>query len=135
MTPTTIADACRALQLAKAAENAATANRLHAEQDLLALVGILPAEGTTRREDGGYVAVIQSSIRRNVDSEKLAEIAAQIPEEIGKRLIRWKPELETRELRFVQSNEPQIYAIVAQAIEAKPAKPSVRVELAKQAAA
>ncbi len=128
-----LALACAALEVAKAQEYEATVARLAAENAVLALCGDLPPEGTTRREDGGFIAVVQTSIRRNVDAEKLREIAAHIPEAIGKRLIRWKPELETRELRYIQANEPEIYSVVAAAIEAKPAKPSVKIERAKEA--
>lgn len=128
LTPRSLAEACAALEGAKQVEAEATARRLAAENQVLAFIGQLPAEGTTRSEDAGYIAVIQTSVRRSVDADKLADIAPAIPEAIGKRLIRWKPELVTRELRYVQDNEPEIYALVAQAIEAKPAKPHVKIE-------
>lgn len=116
------------LDAAKVAEAEATARRNAAENAVLALAGDLPNEGTHRLSGGGITAVIQTSIRRTVDADKLAEIAPQIPEAIGKRLFRWKPELETRELRYLEANEPQLYGIVAAAITAKPAKPSIRLE-------
>ncbi len=53
---------------------------------------------------------------------------ANIPEVIAKRLFRWKPELDLKELRYLQSNEVDLYGIVAQAITMKPAKPSITVE-------
>lgn len=116
------------LEAAKAAETEATLRRNKAENAVLALAGELPKEGTHRLPAGNLVAVIQTSIRRTVDADKLSEIAPQIPEAIGKRLFRWKPELETRELRYLEANEPQLYSIVAAAITAKPAKPSIRLE-------
>lgn len=128
----TLSDALTNLSAAKDVEAAATAARLKAEAELLAIVGELPTEGTTRQTDGSLVAVIRTSLRRSVDATALTRIAPQIPEAIGKRLIRWKPELDTKELRYVQNNEPQVYALLAEAIEVKPAKPSITLEVAKQ---
>lgn len=132
-TPVTLSQACAELDAAKLTEHEATLARLAAEIAVLALTGELNPEGTQKFEDGGgWIATIQTSVRRAVDADKLAAIATKIPEAIGKRLIRWKPELDTRELRYVQANEPELYAIVATAIEAKPAKPQVKVERVKE---
>lgn len=135
MTESPIADAIRALNAAKAIEAEATQARLRAENALLAVAGTLPLEGTTRFHGGGLTAVVQTSIRRSVDADKLREIAGQIPEAIGARLIRWKPELVISELRYIEGNESELYTLVARAIEAKPAKPSIRIEAAKAAEA
>lgn len=133
-TQSKLARALAALEAAKAREAEATLARVSAENRVLDMLGDLPQEGTTRHEDGGYIAVVTTSIRRAVDADKLAGIATQIPEAIGKRLIRWKPELVMRELRYLQENEPELYGVVAAAIEAKPAKPSIRIEHTKEAA-
>lgn len=135
MNATPLSAALHSLAETRAVEAEAVQARLRAENALLAIVGELPSEGTRRFEDGELVAVVTASITRKVDSDKLTAIAPQIPEAIGKRLIRWKPELVTTELRYLQANEPELYGIVAQAIEAKPAKPSIRVEAVKQAEA
>lgn len=131
---TPLQQACEKLAALKLAEHEANLARLAAENEVLALVGQLPDEGTSHHDAPGWRATVTTSIRRSVDTDKLTEIAAQIPDAIGKRLIKWKPELVTRELRFVQNNEPELYSVIAQAIEAKPAKPSVRVERVEEAA-
>lgn len=123
----TLREACAALLRAKEAEARARDARLEAEDILLDLIGELPPEGSNRREDGPFVAVITKTIRRTFDEAKLREISHQIPDEIGRRLVRWKPEINVRELKYVRDNEPELYAVVAQAVEAKPAKPSVAV--------
>lgn len=128
----TLTHALHLLDNARAAEAQATTERLLAEKTLLAIVGELPTEGTTRHSDGELVAVIQTGVRRKVDADKLAEIAGQIPEAIGKRLLRWKPELVTAELRYVQNNEPDIYRALSEAITVTPSKPAIRIEAAKQ---
>jgi hypothetical protein len=123
-----IFDAVEELAAARVAEDAANARRLRAEAAVLVCLGKLPEEGTHKEQLGPWQLVITTSIRRTVDAEALAAIAPRIPEAIGRRLIRWKPDLQMRELRYVQSNEPEIYALLAQVITAKPAKPSIKLE-------
>lgn len=123
-----IFDAIEELSAAREAEDAANARRLRAEEAVLACLGELPDEGTHKEQLGPWQLSVTTSIRRTVDAEALAAIAAKIPEAIGKRLIRWKPDLQVRELRYVQSNEPEIYALLAQVITAKPAKSSIKLE-------
>lgn len=123
-----IFDAVEELAAARVAEDAANVRRLRAEEAVLECLGNLPEEGTRKEQLGPWQLSVTTSIRRTVDAEALAAIAPKIPEAIGKRLIRWKPDLQMRELRYVQSNEPEIYAVLAQIITAKPAKPSVKLE-------
>ena len=113
---------------AKATEQEANARRIEAERELLALVGEMDAEGTTKVDAGLYAVTIRCSLNRTIDKDALTRIADRIPEAIGKRLIRWKPEVDLRELRYLQSNEPDMYGIASEAIVTKAAKPSVSVE-------
>ena len=126
--PSPIDTAAAALLAAKEAERAATEARIDAEQALIALAGDLKAEGASTLLSDAFKVTITTKITRSVDQAKLAEVASQVPAEFGKRLIRWKPDLVLTELRYIEANEPQLYAIVAQAITAKPAKPAVEVK-------
>lgn len=130
--PSAIERAAQQLLTLKTAEQAASKARLDAETALLDLLkssAPMPAEGTTHVEDGPVKITVRCSINRTIDRDQLCQIANDIPEATGKRLFKWKPELDLKELRYVESNEPQIYALVATAITAKPAKPSISVEL------
>lgn len=118
------------LSAAKDAEAAANKARLDAEAKLLALVGQLPDEGTTRHQAGPLCAVIRTSMTRKVDADALIALADAIPEAIAKRLFKWAPSVDLKELRYVQSNEPDLYQVIAPAITSKPAKPSISIELA-----
>lgn len=120
--------AAEALIQAKAAEQQAQQARLVAELEVLDLLGEIDGEGTTKFEAGNYKLTVRTSMNRTVDKDELARIAPQVPEAIAKRLFRWKPELDLKELRFVQSNEPELYGLIAQAITMKSAKPSITVE-------
>ncbi len=127
-----LGNALTALEAAKAAESEAILRRHEAERAVLAIVGELPAEGTRRFEAAGLVAVVQTGSTLKVDAARLAEIAPHVPEAIGKRLIRWKPEVSAGEWKYLRSNEPELYGVLATAIESKPTKPSIKLEPAKQ---
>lgn len=126
--PTLLEYAAERLIQAKAAEQVANHARLVAELEVLDLLGDINGEGTTHVEAGDYKLTIRTSMNRTVDKDVLARVAPNIPEAIAKRLFRWKPELDMRELRYLQSNEVDLYGIVAQAITMKSAKPSITVE-------
>lgn len=113
---------------AKAAEMAANAERVSAERDLVAILGdSLPAEGTHHTESGMYKVTVKTGINRRTDRKALEAISDRVPEAFKQRLIRWKPEVDLRELRFIQNNEPELAAVIAEAITESPAKPSVTV--------
>lgn len=116
----------------KQSEDLARTKRLEAEDRVLLLMGELPIEGTTKTEADGIRCTVTTSLTRKLDSAALERVAHRIPEAIGKRVIRWKSEVDVRELRFVQANEPEIYAALAEAITAKPAKPSVKLDIIKE---
>lgn len=129
--PALLEYAAERLIQAKAAEQVANHARLVAELEVLDLLGELDGEGTTKFEAGDYKLTVRTSMTRTVDKDVLAQVAPNIPEAIAKRVFRWKPELDLKELRYLQSNEVDLYGIVAQAITMKPAKPSITVERAE----
>lgn len=126
--PSALERAAERLLKAKAAEQAAQQLRLVAELEVLDLLGEIEAEGTTHVEDGAFKITVRCSMNRTVDKEMLKEIAPRIPEAIGKRLFKWEPKLDLKELRYIQSNEIELYGVIAQAITMKSAKPSITVE-------
>ena len=129
--PSALERAAERLIQAKAAEQVANHARLVAELEVLDLLGELDGEGTTKFEAGDYKLTVRTSMTRSIDRDVLCQIAPNIPEAIAKRVFRWKPELDLRELRYVQSNEVELYGLIAQAITMKPAKPSISVERAE----
>ena len=126
--PGALERAAERLIQAKAAEQVANHARLVAELEVLDLLGEIDGEGTTKFEAGDYKLTVRTSMTRNIDRDALCQIAPQIPEAIAKRVFCWKPELDLRELRYVQSNEVELYGLIAQAITMKSAKPSITVE-------
>lgn len=114
---------------AKAAEDAWRDARIAAE---LALADSIPStkdEGSTTAKDGAYKVTVTRTINRRIDREVLGAVRQAIPEALFDRAVRWKPDLDMAGVRYLQSNEPVVYAALAQAITAAPGKPSVKVEL------
>jgi hypothetical protein len=63
---------------------------------------------------------------------ELAAIKDSMPVALFEQAIDYAPKLKLPGLRHLQSNEPDAYALLAQAITARPAKPSVRIEAIEQ---
>lgn len=126
--PSPIDQAAYALQVAKQNEDAAKAERLKAEEALIALVGA-KEEGTTRAETEYFKITTTGKLTRKLDEAAYAAVADSIPEAIRARLIRVKHDLVLTELRFLQNNEPEIYGLIAGAITTSPAKTAVSVEV------
>lgn len=125
--PTRVELLAERIMAAKAAEQTARDERVSAESELVAAIDSLPTEGSYNSEFGRFNVTVRTSINRKTTREALEAIADRVPEAYRKRLIRWKPEVDLRELRFIQNNEPELAAIVSEAITETPAKPSVTV--------
>lgn len=128
-----MAAAAEAVRAAREVERSAQTARLDAEQKLIALASTgaeLPTEGTYTERFGALKVSITNKLTRSVDQGELVKVAGQIPDAIGQRLFRWSADVNLRELRFLQSNDPEIAALVSKCITTKPAKPAVSVELA-----
>jgi len=100
-------------------------NRIAIEEEMIALTGC-KEEGSQTSPAGEYKITITGKITRTLDKTRWAAIEASIPEAL--RPVTYEPKLETRGLRYLEQNEPDVYARVAQAISAKPAKPAVEVK-------
>lgn len=118
----------RAIVVAKQAEAAQTAARRQLEDELIALLGHKD-EGSETHRLGAFKITTTARINRSVDADALAKVRDRLPPALLDRLIDYKPSLRKSELTYIQNNEPEVYAIVAPAIIAKPGKASVSVEM------
>lgn len=121
------------LLAAKAAEKQATEARIAAEQ---AVICQLPQrdEGSVTASGLSYKVAVTYGMNRTVDAAALDAVRSKIPEALFEKAVTYKPALVLAGLRYLQNNEPDTYAVLAQAITAKPSKPAVRVEPIEQAA-
>lgn len=115
------------LELAKRTETLASVARVDAEKELIAL---LPTkdEGSVTMKGEAYKVSITYGFNRTVDAPALEAIKGEIAPGLLDQAISYKPSLVLAGLRYLQSNEPDAYALLAQAITSKPSKPSVKIE-------
>lgn len=110
---------------AKRDEENARDHRLRIEQEIIELTGH-KEEGSQTHKAGDWKVTVTGKLTRKLDADKWAEIEPSIPEAM--RPVIHKPTLETKGLRYLENNEPEIFARIAKAIETKPAKPAVTVK-------
>lgn len=122
-----IDEAATALAAAKHTENQARTARVAAEEALLAMLEARD-EGTVSARGDAWKVTARYGINRTVDAAALEAVRAAVPCDLFEQVIEYKPAIKLPGLRYMRNNEPQTYAVLAQAITAKPAKPSVSIE-------
>lgn len=120
--------ACAQLEAAKIAEARARDARIDAETAVLAHIEARD-EGSVTLRGLGWKATAVYGMNRTIDEAALDTIRGTVPEAIFGQVFKYKPEVSVTGLRYVRNNEPELYAVIAQAITAKPAKASVRIEM------
>lgn len=100
------------------------------EETLLAEVGH-KEEGSFTTHIDDYKVTTTGKMTRKLDEKIWAKIAAHLPPTLVGMLIRNKPELNLRAFRDLEKANPDAYSIVAGAVITKPAKPTLKVEVAK----
>ena len=112
----------------KLQENQAKSARIEAELALIKLVGV-KAEGSSTHKGEHYKVMTTGTMYRKVDEAALGAVRSALPAAIFESAFKFKPEVITAGIRYLQANEPELYAIAAQAITATPGKPAVEVSL------
>lgn len=97
------------------------------EEELTEEVGFKP-EGSSTFHIHGHKITTTGRMTRKLDEKVWAKIAQAVPGPIVNRLIKTKLDIDLKELRYIQNNEPNLFEHIAQAITAKPGKPSIKVE-------
>lgn len=125
--PTALDMAVQSLREAKAAEQAANQARVEAEANVIQLLGDIPAEGTESTKTAFFKVSVTTKLNRTISDD--AALRQALPDEVAKKLLRYKASLDLKALRQLQDNDPQIYAAAARFITTKPAKPTVKYEV------
>lgn len=115
--------------IAKQAESDAIANRRAIEDQLAQLANVrADLDGTETVESGQYTVKIVGRIDRKVDADKLQEIAIEhgLMDHLSS-LFRWKPEINATAWKQA---DPAIVRPLADAITAKPGRPSFKITIA-----
>jgi hypothetical protein len=118
----TVEDAAGDWMDAKNEEIAANKRRIEIEEELLSFL-TSKTEGSESHQVGSYKVTLTGRLNRKVDWDAVPTLG--IDEDILP--IKQKPELDLKGLRYLESNEPEIYNKFCQALTIEPAKTSVTV--------
>lgn len=113
-------------QQMKELEAQARERRIEIEQDIINLVGVQD-EGTTNRETSQFKVKTVGKLTRSLDEKAIQADWDNLPDAI-KKCIKWKPSLDTKSLRALESMREDLLPTVAHYTTTKPAKPSISVE-------
>jgi hypothetical protein len=112
-------------QQLKAAEDEAKTARREAGEALASALEH-PDEGSKTHKVGGYRITIKGTVNRKVDWELFDGVAFSLPPGIPAPVV-VKRELDVVGLRWLQREQPEVYARIARAITAKPGAVLVEV--------
>lgn len=110
---------------AKQSEQEANKARLSIEEQIVAITGN-KAEGSETHDAGGAKITVTGKMSRTLDIGTWQGIESQVPSNLSP--VIYKPSLDLKGLRYIEENEPEIYALVSKAIAMKPAKTAVAVK-------
>jgi hypothetical protein len=108
---------------AKRDEAAANKRRVAIEDQIVAIVG-KKDEGSQTSEADGYKITTTGKISRKMDWAAWETVKAKISPNLWP--VKMKPELDEKGVKYLQANEPEIYALLP--IEVKPAKTAIEVK-------
>ncbi len=109
---------------AKAAEDASKARRVEIEKAIVSRLG-KREEGSKTHNIGTHKVTVTGVINRTLDKGVWESIKDQIPEKL--RPVTYVPKLDTTGVKWLQTNDPDIYRLVAKALTIKPGKTNVKV--------
>jgi hypothetical protein len=121
----TLPDLVQRLLEARQIEAGATAARIQLEQDIIQLVGV-KEEGSETHNAGLFRVTVTGKLSRSMNWEIWDRISGAIAPELHP--VKKKRELDEKGVKYLQANEPEIYAVLSQALTVKPGKPSVEVK-------
>ena len=99
---------------------------LKVEQSLIPLLKSRDDGQATTRTPMGKKIVLKKKNNYTLNGTKLLKVRDQIPEDLLP--LKVKELLDEPRLKYIRNNEPEVYAIFAEALTATPAKPNVTVE-------
>lgn len=103
----------------KAAEDALRDRRVRIESEMLEQIRV-KEEGAITEKTEHYKVTATARLIRSVDWTQYDKIKEQIPENL--RPVKFKPELDTKGVKWLEQNEPALYRALAQCISVKPGK-------------
>jgi hypothetical protein len=115
---------------AKRDEAQARERRLEAEARIIELIGVKD-EGSIKEDTFWYTIKTEGSVTRSL-TDDFAQRMDGLDPLIFNQIIKWRPSIDVRALKALATSNPDAYRIACAGIEAKPAKPAVKVEAIEQ---
>ena len=109
---------------AKKQEETSRAARIAREEKLVPRLAVKP-EGSRTETVGAYKITSTGRITRTLDHTAWARIREQVPEAL--RPVKIVEQVDDTGCRYLAANEPDIWALCAQAITSTPAKTGVSI--------
>ena len=126
ITNPTLAELAESIIHLKNIEASAREERIRIEQLIIEKVGT-KEEGTTTAEDGNFKVKTVGKLTRSVDTEAIQTDWENLPAEVQK-CFKWKADIDTKNLRSLESMRADLVPLVTAYMTTKPAKPSVTIE-------
>ena len=124
----TLSKLAAAFAQAKAEETRAAELRRAIAAQIQAMTGH-DAEGSKTYKDGDWKVTVKAPMIRSMDWAKWDEVRDQITEDLWP--VEMKPVLDEKGVKWLYENNPDAYAVVAQAMTIKPGAVQVTVKLEK----
>lgn len=124
--PTELDLTAQAWREAKAAEDGARQRRVELETQILELAGV-KEEGSQHVDTAYFRVTTVGKLTRSLDAAAWEAIRGDVPADLAP--VDYKPSLDLKKLRAIETANPELYQKIAQCISTKPAKPSIKVDL------
>jgi hypothetical protein len=124
-----LADQWRA---AKRDEDQANIRRVEIEKQMITAAAFIKLEGSESHKSDTKKVTFTAKLTKKLDVKKWLSVKGNIPEAFRsvvkeKSVIEYK--LDDKGVKYLESNEPDIFAILSEALTITPAKTAVKVEL------
>jgi len=116
-------------QHCKEEEDAAKARRIEIEKQILAEHPAREEGSETFETPGGLRVTLTGKLSYKADVDKLIALTGAWPADI--RPIKTSVEADDTKLKAIRQHRPDLWAVVAQAVDTKPAKTGVSVKAAE----
>lgn len=126
LSETSLDELCENWVLLKDAENKAKDERLQVEAAICELVDV-PTEGTNTTTTALFKCKTVGKLKRKLDVKAWAKIEKDVPEHL--RPVRHKVEIDLKKLKAIESANPDVWRVVAQAITSEQGKTSINIEV------
>lgn len=118
---------CALFSHIKSMEAVLEADRIRVERELIARLGLPVLDSQKTHKLPGWKVTLSSPCSFRMDWKKWQEIRDGVPDK--DRPTKWIETIDKNLLKRIRSDQPESYALVAEALTVTPNKPGVTVEI------